>query len=94
MKRALPFALLLAAAAVAGAQEATPPPADTTPAPPPPPGASPTAGQPGTPIEKIQFAGNRKVEDDAIKLNLVSTVGAPWPTSAGSSLPCTTCFRA
>ena len=30
----------------------------------------------GRPIDRIQFRGNRKVEDDAIRINLLSKVGA------------------
>jgi len=52
-----------------GAAEAAPPGADADPAPeaatPP-----PTAPTPALKVAKIQFRGNRKVEDDAIKVNL------------------------
>jgi outer membrane protein insertion porin family len=63
-------ALLLPLLALA--QEADPPAEEgQAPAPPPAHAAPPVT------IEKIQFSGNRKVEDDAVRVNLLSTVGAP-----------------
>lgn len=42
------------------------------------PSAAPSGYGSGKTIEHIQFRGNRKVEDDAIRINLVSAVGAPF----------------
>ncbi len=39
-------------------------------------GDAPTPRMVGRPIDRIQFRGNRKVEDDAIRVNLQSKVGA------------------
>ncbi len=35
----------------------------------------------GRPVERIQFRGNRKVEDDAIRVNLLTRVGATFDPS-------------
>jgi outer membrane protein insertion porin family len=91
MKRLVPFLLLALLAAPVRAQD-DPDPGDLdtdtddaeAPAelPPTPEGSVAPAVPPGTgraapTIEKISFTGNRKVEDDALRVNLVSVAGAP-----------------
>lgn len=71
----LPLRLAVVVGALAAAALAVTGPALAQPA------ADPTddAGMPrmvGRPIDRIQFRGNRKVEDEAIRVNLVSKVGA------------------
>jgi len=66
------------------AAPATPPVA--TPAPPsgalpPPVATSPSPEMQGRPIERVQFRGNRKVEDDAIRVQLLSKAGAIYDAS-------------
>lgn len=56
----------------AAAPTATPAPAGA-PAAPPTPGTDPSLQ--GRPIERVQFRGNRKVEDDAIRVQLLSKAG-------------------
>jgi outer membrane protein insertion porin family len=41
------------------------------------PAEAPLTAEKGPRIDSIQFRGNRKVEDDAIRVNLVSAVGSP-----------------
>jgi outer membrane protein insertion porin family len=88
----LSCALAAGWAARAGAQPATPPPAATpSPAAPPAlPGTAPGAPSPaapvtpemqGRPIERVQFRGNRKVEDDAIRVQLLSKAGTLYDAS-------------
>src|SRR5437867_3636193 len=75
--------VLLALAPLARAQKSpSPSPSPAAPAPTPSP-TIPTPKLPTAPaaarnpkIERIQFRGNRKVEDDAIRINLVSHAGA------------------
>jgi outer membrane protein insertion porin family len=55
------------------------PPAAPAPAPPAPSGPGPEMQ--GRPIERVQFRGNRKVEDDAIRVQLLSKPGALYDTS-------------
>jgi outer membrane protein insertion porin family len=89
---ALALVLVVAAGGVAGAQPTppddggTPPPDDGTPPPddgtPPPddgdaaPLGADTPRMQGRPVDRIQFRGNRKVEDDAIRVNLLTRPGA------------------
>ncbi|HEY4241614.1 MAG TPA: outer membrane protein assembly factor BamA [Kofleriaceae bacterium] len=71
-------------AAPAPAPAAPAPAPAPTPAPPPAPGGTPFAAEPGKnplqwqnrPIEHVQFRGNRKVEDDAIRVQLLSKAGS------------------
>ncbi len=72
MRRLVILALVALAPAVASAQP-TPPPEDS---PTEDGGAEPVPRLVGRPIDRIQFRGNRKVEDDAIRINLTSKVGA------------------
>lgn len=53
----------------------TPPTATAAPAVPPPAGAAAGTQWQGRPIERVQFRGNRKVEDDAIRVQLLSKPG-------------------
>ncbi|MCL4224834.1 MAG: outer membrane protein assembly factor BamA [Myxococcales bacterium] len=79
-------ALAAALALVVGAALGLPAAVVAQPAPPDPPEApddepaepddSPIPRLVGRPIDRIQFRGNRKVEDDAIRVNLLSKVGA------------------
>src|SRR5262245_35203702 len=63
------------APAPAPGQPAPPQPApQQLPATPPPSGSGPVTWQ-GRPIERVQFRGNRKVEDDAIRVQLLSKPG-------------------
>ncbi len=76
----LPVTALAQAEGAEADEPETPAPAEPeTPDAPEAPEAGTAPGTPGaTPvIEKIQFAGNRKVEDDAIRVTLISTPGAP-----------------
>jgi len=78
--RALVAALVVALVQVAAAQ-----PAPATPSPSPTPTPAPAQAQPapasgvlqwqGRPISHVQFSGNRKVEDDAIRVQLLSKPG-------------------
>ena len=74
-------------AARAGAQTAAPALPGTTPAPAAAPGAAPATPVPvtpelqGRPIERVQFRGNRKVEDDAIRVQLLSKAGTLYDAS-------------
>ncbi|HVK74256.1 MAG TPA: outer membrane protein assembly factor BamA [Kofleriaceae bacterium] len=65
-------AALAVIAALAGPALAQPSPADAGDAE----EASPIPRMVGRPIDRIQFRGNRKVEDDAIRVNLQSKVGS------------------
>jgi outer membrane protein insertion porin family len=67
MKRIVVALILVGLAAPARAQETV---ASDPEVPAPATGPAPT-------VEKIDFSGNRKVEDDAMKVNLVSAAGAP-----------------
>jgi outer membrane protein insertion porin family len=79
VKRFLSAILLCAiGAGLAGRSAAQPrPPAASTPSAPP----SAGPGIQGRPIERIQFRGNRKVEDDAIRVQLLSKPGALYDVS-------------
>jgi len=75
---AAPTAAPAAPPAAAPAQPAAPSPAA--------PGSPGSPGSPGPemqgrPIERVQFRGNRKVEDDAIRVQLLSKPGALYDTS-------------
>jgi len=74
VRRLLITAALVLWATPATAQDKPPEPAkDEIPGPPAP--AQPGAGT--EVVRKIQFSGNRKVEDDAIRVNLTTVAGAP-----------------
>jgi outer membrane protein insertion porin family len=70
---ALSAALALLAPAPAAAQDQPEDPAAGSPRPAAP---QPRAAAPTPTVERIQFKGNRKVEDDAIRMNLVTRVGS------------------
>ncbi len=80
MKRSLlvilSCALATGWAALATAQPAAPPAAAPPPAP-----ASASPEMQGRPIERVQFRGNRKVEDDAIRVQLLSKAGTLYDAS-------------